>query len=211
MMKSAEYIKTKTIEWLLSGGLGFSQKTDAVGAEVLFSQNKRKADLLIMGKFFHALEIKGDADNLSKLVWQIPDYQKAFDFVSVVVTGKHLKRVYDRLPKSVGVILFDDDQLILKRPPVFRKRLDKRALLMFLDKQKMIDTFSVRQPFRGSTEQLRLGIANRTLLSEIRKKAYSIVKDRHLRLFRLFLSDTNGNFVWDELKGLCGKVKNLSN
>jgi len=58
-MSDAEYIKTRVIKWLLDGNLSFDITQDAIGAEVLFSDNRRSADLLILSQEFHALEIKG--------------------------------------------------------------------------------------------------------------------------------------------------------
>ena len=66
-MSDAEYIKTRVIKWLLDGNLSFDASRDAIGAEVLFSANRRSADLLILSKEFHALEIKGYFDNPGKL------------------------------------------------------------------------------------------------------------------------------------------------
>jgi len=63
----AEHLKSYLIQWLLDGNLGFDKKTNAIGTEVLFSVNKRKADLVIVGSELHAFEIKGDRDTLKKL------------------------------------------------------------------------------------------------------------------------------------------------
>ena len=93
-MSNAEYIKTKVIKWLLDGNLAFNDSRDAIGAEVLFSANKRRADLLILSQEFHALEIKGDFDDPRKLEGQLDDYHKTFDKVSVVTSPKHLFRIY---------------------------------------------------------------------------------------------------------------------
>ena len=208
-MSDAEYIKTRVIKWLLAGNLSFDASRDAIGAEVLFSANRRSADLLILSQEFHALEIKGYFDNPGKLKEQLDDYHKAFDKVSVITTPKHLNRIYRIIKPYTGLILSDGDTFKIKRIAKQRKRLDKYSLLMFLRKNELNRLSKVKNNDSLSTDEIRKLIVGRLNISEIRKVAYSSLRNRYGELFRLFLKDTGGNIIWDELKGLCGRIDEL--
>ena len=208
-MNDAEYIKTKVIKWLLDGNLDFDDSQDAIGAEVLFSANKRRADLLILSQEFHALEIKGDYDNLGKLGEQLDDYHKTFDKVSVIITQKYLNRIYKIIKPYTGLILSDGDTFKIKRLAKQQKRLDKYSLLIFLCKNELTNLSKVKHHDRLSVNETRRLIANRLTTKAIREAAYSSLKSRYGELFKLFLNDTGGNIIWDELRGLCGRIDEL--
>ncbi len=137
-MSDAEYIKTRVIKWLLAGNLSFDASQDAIGAEVLFSANRRSADLLILSQEFHALEIKGYYDDPRKLEGQLDDYHKTFDKVSVITTPKHLNRITKIIKPYTGLILFDGETFKIIRLARQRKRLDKdRRRQVFLEDQTL--------------------------------------------------------------------------
>lgn len=208
-MSDAEYIKTRVIKWLIDGNLSFDISQDAIGAEVLFSANRRRVDLLILSQELHALEIKGYYDDPRKLEGQLDDYHKTFDKVSVITTPKHLNRIYKIIKPYTGLILFDGETFKVKRFAKQRKRLDKYSLLMFLRKNELNSLSKVKNSDSLSTDQIRRLIVDRLTTSEIRKVAYSSLKNRYDELFRLFLNDTGGNIISDELKGLCGRIDEL--
>ena len=208
-MSDAEYIKTRVIKWLLDSNLSFDIKQDAIGAEVLFSANRRRVDLLILSQELHALEIKGYYDDPRKLEGQLDDYHKTFDKVSVITTPKHLSRIYKIIKPYTGLILFDGETFKVKRLAKQRKRLDKYSLLMFLRKNELNSLSKVKNSDSFSTDEIRRLIAGRLTINEIRKAAYSSLRNRYGELFRLFLNDTGGNIIWDELKGLCGRIDEL--
>ena len=208
-MSNAEHIKTKVIKWLLNGNLAFDASQDAIGAEVLFSAHKRRADLLILSQELHALEIKGDYDNPSKLAEQLADYRKTFDKVSVITSPKHLNKIYKIIKPYTGLILFDGQTFKIKRAAKLRKRLDKYSLSMFLPKNDLSRLSKIKNSDRLSTDEIRKLVVGKLTISEIRETAYASLKNRYGKLFRLFLKDTGGNIIWDELKGLCGRIDEL--
>jgi len=208
-MSDAEYIKTKVIKWLLDGNLSFDASRDAIGAEVLFSANRRSADLLILSQEFHALEIKGYYDDQRKLEGQLDDYHKTFDKVSVITTPKHLNRILKMVKPYTGLILFDKENLKVERLAKQRKRLDKYSLLMFLQKNELKRLSKTKNSNNLSTDEIRRLIVSRLTIGEIRQAAYSSLRNRYYELFRLFMKDTGGNIIWDELKGLCGRIDEL--
>jgi len=208
-MSDAEYIKTRVIKWLLDGNLAFDDSRDAIGAEVLFSANRRSADLLILSQEFHALEIKGYYDDPRKLEGQLDDYHKTFDKVSVITTPKNLNRILKMIKPYTGLILFDKENLKVERLAKQRKRLDKYSLLMFLQKNELKRLSKTKNRNNLSTDEIRRLIVSRLTIGEIRQAAYSSLRNRYYELFRLFMKDTGGNIIWDELKGLCGRIDEL--
>ena len=121
----AEHLKARLIQWLLSGNLDFNLRKHAIGIEVSFSSNKRKADLVIFGREFHAFEIKGKHDRLGKLRDQLKDYHATFDKVTVVVAPNHLKRVKKEIRPYTGLILVKEGDFEVLRNPNPKKRLKK--------------------------------------------------------------------------------------
>ena len=208
-MSNAEYIKTRVIKWLLEGNLSFDDSFDAIGTEVLFSPKKRSADLLILSNEFHALEIKGTYDDTRKLQEQLDDYHKTFDKVSVITVPKHSDRIYKIVKPYTGLIIFDRDTFKVKRHARLRRRLDKYSLLMFLRKKELKALSRVKDDTKLSTDEIRRKIASKLTIKKIRKAAYSSLRNRYCELFRLFMNDTGGNIIWDELRGLCGRVGDL--
>lgn len=208
-MNGAEYIKTRVIRWLLDGNLSFDPSRDAIGTEVLFSANRRSADLLILSKTFHALEIKGFLDDSRKLEGQLDDYHKTFDKISVITTPKHLNEVKKIIKPYTGLILFDGETFKVRRLARQRKRLDKYSLLMFLNKNELNSLLKIKNNNNLSTDEIRMLIAKKLTTKEIREAAYSSLKSRYDELFRLFMNDTGGNIIPDELKGLCGRIDEL--
>jgi len=208
-MSDAEYIKTRVIKWLLDGNLSFEIKQDAIGAEVYFSANRRSADLLILSNEFHALEIKGTYDDARKLQEQLDDYHKTFDKVSVITVPKHIDRIYKIVKHYTGLIIFDRDTFKVKRHARLRRRLDKYSLLMFLRKNELKALSRIKNNANLSTDEIRRLIVDKLTINEIRTVAYSSLRGRYDELFKLFMNDTGGNIIWDELKGLCGRIDEL--
>ncbi len=209
MMNDAEYIKTRVIRWLLDNNLSFNASRDAIGAEVLFSANRRRVDLLILSQEFHALEIKGDYDDPRKLKEQLDDYHKTFDKVSVMTTPKHLSKIYKIIKPYTGLILFDRETFEIKRLARRRKRLDKYSLLMFLRKHELSGLSKLKNRNRLSTDEIRKMLVGKLTVNEIREAAYSSLKNRYDKLFRFLLNDTDGAILMDDLRGLCGRIDEL--
>jgi hypothetical protein len=208
-MGHAECIKTNVIKWLLKGNLSFNISKDSIGAEVPFSRNRRRVDLLILSNQFHALEIKSDFDDPRNLESQLKDYRKVFDKVSVIATPKHFKRITKIIKPYTGLILFESNSFQIKKNAKQRKKLDKYSLLMFLSKHELANLSKVKNSKSLSTDEIRKILANKLTINEIRKATYSSLRKRYNELFRLFMNDTGGKIIWDDLKGLCGRIDEL--
>jgi len=208
-MRKADYIKTKIIKWLIESHLSFNVLRDAIGSEVLFSTGRRKADILILSRKFHALEIKGDFDTLRKLKGQLSDYHKTFDKVSIVTTPKHLSKIRQIIKPNTGLILFDQDDIRIIKRAKTQKKLDKRSLLMFLPKKELLRLLKIRSK-KSYIGQIRNNVTNKLTGKAIRKAAYQFLLRQHKENFNLFLKDIGDSIPIDELKGLSGKIDKLS-
>ena len=209
MKYNAEYIKAQIIKWLLQGNLSFDSSRDAIGLEVLFSVHQRNADILILSKYLHALEIKGDFDDFKKLKGQLKDYHKTFDKVSLVTTPKHLPKIYKIIKPYIGLIVFDHKTVKVVRSAKRQKRLNRNSLLMFLPRKELTNLLKRNKSKELSTGEIRMLIVSKLTVKKIRKAAYSFLRKRYDKLFRLFLKDMSKNIVWDELRGLCGKIDEI--
>lgn len=210
MHDTAENIKVKFIGWLLRGGLSFSAAADAIGTEVLFSRNKRKADLLLISKSIHAFEIKSDRDTIKKFYAQLPDYLQTFPRFSVITTPKYLKQVKRLAPNSTGLILFESGNFYVKRKATTKTKPRKDNLLMFLSKADLIREFKTKSGRTLSTQALRNRIEDREPTSKIYLVALKLLRERYRNLFKLFMRDTEGIILRDDLRGLTGKIEKIS-
>lgn len=199
MEQCADRIKKTMIEWLLGGGLGFDKKTDAIGNEVLFSSNRRRADLLILGDHFHALEIKGDLDSLSKLQTQITDYCLVYDKVSVVITPKYkIAKVMEKTPESVGIILVNGKDVVVHRKAKSNSQLDKFELLKFLPKSILNSLLPGKS--RLYVDELRDEISKQLNVSKIREAAYQYLQTLYNESFQGFLRNVEKyQFLIDDI------------
>ena len=65
-----------------------------------------RADVVhITEHFMHGYEVKGDGDTLQRVENQLRCYAEVYDFVTFVVTEKHLAKLLPRLPAWVGVLV----------------------------------------------------------------------------------------------------------
>ena len=69
-----------------------------------------RADVVhITEHFMHGYEVKGDGDTLQRVENQLRCYAEVYDFVTFVVTEKHLAKLLPRLPAWVGVLVAEAD------------------------------------------------------------------------------------------------------
>ena len=69
-----------------------------------------RADVVhITEHFMHGYEVKGDGDTLQRVENQLRCYAEVYDFVTFVVTEKHLAKLLPRLPAWVGVLVAAPD------------------------------------------------------------------------------------------------------
>jgi hypothetical protein len=77
--------------------------------ELGLNNGSARADIALLNGHFHGLEIKSDCDRLSRLPQQISAYNSVFDFVTIVVTGRHVRAVRQLVPRWWGITLCSID------------------------------------------------------------------------------------------------------
>lgn len=114
-----------------------------LGAEVPFSDGRRKADLIATGNNVAAYEIKSDRDSLDTLERQLDDYTKCFEQVYVVGGPSQIRQLKARIPKSVGLIRVDEHVQPL-RPAHIRSNLVKAELAKLFSRNELDRLLSER-------------------------------------------------------------------
>ncbi|MBT2557433.1 sce7726 family protein [Hymenobacter sp. ISL-91] len=88
-----------------------------------------RADVVhITEQFMHGYELKGDADTLQRVPRQLPCYGRAYDFVTFVVTEKHLAKLLPLLPEWVGVLVASPAGLQVYRPAEYNATVERPAV-----------------------------------------------------------------------------------
>ncbi|MBX0290382.1 sce7726 family protein [Hymenobacter sp. HSC-4F20] len=92
-----------------------------------------RADVVhITEQFMHGYELKGDGDTLQRVEKQLPCYGRAYDFVTFVVTEKHLPKLLPQLPEWVGVLVASADGLRPHRPALYNATVERPAIAALL-------------------------------------------------------------------------------
>jgi len=92
-----------------------------------------RADVVhITPDFMHGYEVKGDGDTLHRVANQLRCYGEVYDFVTFVVTEKHLPKLLPRLPGWVGVLVATADGLRAHRPACYNATVARSPLAALL-------------------------------------------------------------------------------
>ena len=94
-----------------------------------------RADVVhITEHFMHGYEVKGDGDTLQRVENQLRCYAEVYDFVTFVVTEKHLPKLLSRLPEWVGVLVADAEKADLRthRPAGYNATVQRAPLAALL-------------------------------------------------------------------------------
>ncbi len=73
----------------------------------------------ITEQFMHGYEVKGDGDTLQRVSRQLGYYAGAYDFVTFIVTEKHLPKLLPLLPEWVGILVASPAGLCSHRPALY--------------------------------------------------------------------------------------------
>ncbi|WP_223649007.1 sce7726 family protein [Hymenobacter psoromatis] len=90
-----------------------------------------RADVVHITEYFmHGYEVKGDGDTLQRVENQLRCYAEVYDFVTFVVTEKHLAKLLPRLPAWVGVLVAAADGPTLRchRPAGYNATVQRAPL-----------------------------------------------------------------------------------
>ena len=85
-----------------------------------------RADVVhITEHFMHGYEVKGDGDTLQRVANQLHCYGGAYDFVTFVVTQKHLPKLLPLLPEWVGILVASPEGLQPYRPAAYNATVER--------------------------------------------------------------------------------------
>jgi hypothetical protein len=115
--------------------------TAAIVEELPLLRGRGRADIAFINGELCGYEIKSEHDSLVRLGTQTDQYQSLFEFITLVVTRKHLDLARKRIPKSWGIMLAErmdtgTVHLSLRRAPQKNCRPDPKVLVRVLWKQE---------------------------------------------------------------------------
>ncbi|WP_321529106.1 sce7726 family protein [Sedimenticola selenatireducens] len=126
-------IKVKFIDFLLNGLIN----SDAlIVNEMSFADSSRRADLVTIGDYLEAYEIKSEKDSLDKLPEQLKDYDKYFHSVYVICHKSHLKNVQN-ISRKFGIYVITERGVTKIRKARRRKKIKVKFLLDYLDRNSL--------------------------------------------------------------------------
>jgi hypothetical protein len=114
---------------LLSGGVHIDElPTGSTRADVVH----------ITEQFMHGYEVKGDGDTLQRVANQLRCYGEVYDFVTFIVTEKHLAKLLPLLPEWVGVLVASTEGLRAHRAAGYNATVERApiAKLLLLEEVK---------------------------------------------------------------------------
>lgn len=132
-----EYIYKNTLLNKIVFGIHSPNTTTALEEVTI---NKSRLDLLIINGKAKAYEIKTELDSLDKLEGQIVDYQRAFEYVSIVTCEKHLPKVLERYSDSeVGIYRLNKNNTMscIQKESQFNENVKNEYLFPLLRKHEL--------------------------------------------------------------------------
>ena len=92
-----------------------------------------RADVVhITEQFMHGYEVKGDGDTLQRVANQLRCYGEVYDFVTFIVTAKHLPKLLPLLPDWVGVLVASAEGLRPHRAAGYNATVERAPLAKLL-------------------------------------------------------------------------------
>ncbi len=92
-----------------------------------------RADVVhVTEHFMHGYEVKGDGDTLARAPNQLRCYAEVYDFVTFVVTARHLPKLLPLLPAWVGILVAAPDGLTSHRPARYNAAVQRPALAQLI-------------------------------------------------------------------------------
>lgn len=108
---------------LLAGGVSIDElPTGTTRADVVH----------ITTQFMHGYEVKGDGDTLQRVANQLRCYGEVYDFVTFIVTEKHLPKLLPLLPEWVGILVASAGGLRVQRAAGYNATVERAPLARLL-------------------------------------------------------------------------------
>lgn len=104
--------------------------------EMTISDGLARPDLIVIYSYSHCYEIKGDNDQIQRIIKQCAHYQSSFKKNTLVTTQKHLNKALELLPGFWGIIVAINENKTIKfnyirkssHNPLYRKDIASKIL-----------------------------------------------------------------------------------
>lgn len=149
-------------------------KPRAIVDELHVHRGNAIADVVAVYKEAHCFEIKGETDNVNRLLTQGKFYDLVFKKISLVTTENHLKKSLDVTPEHWGILIAYKDNGAVKlrhhRKATSNPHFVKEVALLTLWKQEMLDVSNnndIELPKRINKQELVTEIASNLTLKKV--------------------------------------------
>ena len=194
-LNSAEYIKCLFIDFLLSKGEDL-----IIGNEFMYGIKRKVVDLVVLkNKKIIAIEIKSNSDNLKRLEEQILEYKKIFDYILIVTTEKHLNKIREVTPSSIGIYAIKNDLIINKiHSPHIQKNKDKTEMLYSINAKYLskLDHYNLR---KYNADEVR-NMYKKRRVSNIQEILLKYIIEKYKERYYLFISERG---IQTHIEDLC--------
>ena len=114
-----------------------------------FRVGKNKADVVILNGTTMVYEIKSKYDSFTRLEKQIQSYFEIFDYVNVITSSSHAKKLETILPEKAGILVLTDSNTISKiREPISNKENINPAI--FFDSLRKSEYMKIIKKYYGT-------------------------------------------------------------
>lgn len=158
---AAEPLKDRHIRSALVAYLRQHDRSAAILHELPLSRGARRADVVRVNGSLDGYEIKSEQDSLTRLVAQADEYEKICEYISVVITERHLIQAKKALGSHWGVIVAkpwgSGVRFHVHRKAKRNRQLDARTLVRVLWKTECVNALrEMGIPTRRDTPVLEL-------------------------------------------------------
>lgn len=161
-----------------------------VALEARYAASDRRADVLVVSDYSHAYEIKSDVDRLDRLPEQIRDYRQTFDFLTVVTTQLHARKVKKMLGMNDGLIVMSDEGANVVIEAKKNKKIARKNMIFMCSKPVLAKALSVSAEVMSLGEMRKL--AERKLsVAELRHVMFRELKRRFKKKYEEFLKEAS--------------------
>ncbi|CCN50202.1 conserved hypothetical protein [Vibrio nigripulchritudo MADA3029] len=192
-------LKALTLNYMLEKG--FLSVDDVISNEFLLKSSARRADIVISrNDELWAVEVKSEADSLTRLDGQVSAYLDCFDKVIVVSASKHVSHVLQMVPKEVAVWEVRGSRIVVVQRG--RKRIQNctKSLTSMLKLPKLRSLlkkydFNLESRKRKHLEQL---VTQHISLKCLRKAVLDEFNSKYSLTSKVFFESLNGQRVRSE-------------
>ncbi|MFC4163433.1 sce7726 family protein [Epilithonimonas zeae] len=161
-----------------------------------FIVGKSKADLAVFNGASTVYEIKSEIDTTERLASQLLDYSSYFEFINVVISERHLKKIRHIAGENIGILVLDETNKIniFKESVSNLQNISHKSLFYSLRKNEYLDIIAEVYgciPIMPNTmifeycfdlfKQIELEKAQSLALAALKKR---ILKQDHINLIK---------------------------